>query len=215
LLTYIFSLILGFFVGSLPTTYLLVKWRKKLDIREQGTGNVGTMNVYEVTNSRPLGIAVLLLDVLKAVAALYLARFLLGGHEVFGSDFWIMAAAGVGAMFGHIYSPWIGFRGGRGLATTLGVSLVLGWVIAAAWFIGYLVTYAIRHDIHISSLTATVFMPVILALAPGDVIGSLTGSLPGDIRIFSIVLAVLILLGHTGVIMQLIKSSTTNTITLE
>jgi len=127
LLTYVFSLIIGFFVGSCPTAYLLVKWRKKLDIRKEGTGNVGTMNVYDVTNSRTLGIVVLVIDILKAVAAVLLAG------AIFGKTFWTMGVAGLGATLGHIYSPWIGFKGGRGLATTLGVSLVLGWVIAAAW----------------------------------------------------------------------------------
>ena len=64
-----FALIFGLFVGSIPTTFLLVKWRRKMDVRKEGTGNVGTMNVYEVTNSRAAGIAVLVIDVLKAVAA--------------------------------------------------------------------------------------------------------------------------------------------------
>jgi len=206
LLSYIFSLILGFFVGSVPTTYLLIRWRKKLDIRNEGTGNVGTMNVYEVTNSRGLGIVVLVIDVLKAIVAVVLAWMLFGSGDFFATDYWIMGVAGIGATLGHNYSPWLGFKGGRGLATTLGVSIVLGWVIAAAWLLGYALTYAVKRDIHTGNLAASVLMPVILAVVPGDVIHALTGMPSREIVILSVCMAVLILFGHYGVIKQLFKS---------
>lgn len=203
ILTYIFALIFGFFVGSLPTTFLLVKWRRKMDIRREGTGNVGTMNVYEVTNSRALGIAVLVIDVLKAVAAVLLARLL------FGDAFWIMATAGLGATLGHNYSPWLGFKGGRGLATTLGVSIVLGWTIAAAWMVSFVAVFAVRRDIHAGNLSASILMPVLLAVIPDETMRSLVPSAePRDLLLLSIAMGILILLGHYGVIVQLFKPST-------
>jgi glycerol-3-phosphate acyltransferase PlsY len=211
---YLFTLFIGFLIGSLPTTYLLIKWRKKLDIRNEGTGNVGTMNVYEVTNSRALGIGVLLIDVLKAVVAVLLAEMLFAGGDNAAGAFWIMGVAGIGATLGHNYSPWLGFKGGRGLATTLGVSIVIGWVIAAAWVVGFLATFAVRRDIHTGNLAACILMPVILALIPGDLITSLTGgAAPGDIRLLSVIMGVMILLGHYGVIVQLLKSSENHSIT--
>ncbi|HLA99915.1 MAG TPA: glycerol-3-phosphate acyltransferase [Bacteroidota bacterium] len=207
MLTYVFSLIIGFFVGSCPTAYLLVKWRKKLDIRKEGTGNVGTMNVYDVTNSRTLGIVVLVIDILKAVAAVLLAG------AIFGKTFWTMGVAGLGATLGHIYSPWIGFKGGRGLATTLGVSLVLGWVIAAAWMIPFVAVYAVRRDIHIGNIAASILMPVILAVVPADTLRTLSfGAAPPDLIILAISMAVLILLGHRSIISQYFKPSLNHTI---
>jgi len=208
LLTYVFTLIFGFFVGSIPTTYLLIKWRMKLDIRDEGTGNVGTMNVYEVTNSRSLGFVVLGIDILKAVVTVLLAGIL------FGETFWLMATAGIGATLGHNYSPWLGFKGGRGLATTLGVSLVLGWVIGAAWLVGYLVTFAVRRDIHTGNLAACVLMPLILTMIPGETIRALTGGAASvDIIVLSICMSVLILLGHYSIIAQYFKPSLTQPIT--
>jgi glycerol-3-phosphate acyltransferase PlsY len=207
ILEYIFPLIFGFFVGSLPTTYLLVKWRKKLDIRNEGTGNVGTMNVYEVTNSRGLGVAVLAIDVLKAVGAVILAEW------IFGGGFWTMGAAGVGATLGHNYNPWLGFRGGRGLATTFGVSIVLAWVIAAVWMLAFVAVYAVRRDIHTGNIAASIIMPVTLALIPAGAMGSLVPSAePRDIVVLAGCMAVLILLGHFRVIAQLFKPSVNNTI---
>ncbi len=202
LLIYVFTLIFGFFVGSIPTTYLLVKWRRKLDIRKEGTGNVGTMNVYEVTNSRALGIVVLAIDLLKAVAAVLLAG------TIFGGDFWTMSVAGLGAVLGHNYSPWLGFKGGRGLATTLGISLVLGWVIAAVWMLAFAAVYAVRRDIHIGNIAASIVMPVALAVLPGDTMSALVpGAAPGDIVVLSVCMAILILLGHIRIISQFFKQS--------
>lgn len=203
ILTYIFALIFGFCVGSIPTTFLLVKWRRKMDIRKEGTGNVGTMNVYEVTNSRALGIGVLVIDVLKAVAAVQIAYLL------FGDSFWIMAIAGLGATLGHNYSPWLGFKGGRGLATTLGVSIVLGWTIAAAWMVSFVAVFAVRRDIHTGNLSASILMPVLLAVIPEETMRSLVPSAePRDLLLLSIAMGILILLGHYGVIVQLFKPST-------
>ena len=203
ILTYIFALIFGFFVGSIPTTFLLVRWRKKMDIRKEGTGNVGTMNVYEVTNSRALGIAVLVIDVLKAVAAVQIACLL------FGDSFWMMATAGLGATLGHNYSPWLGFKGGRGLATTLGVSIVLGWTIAAAWMVSFVAVFAVRRNIHTGNLSASILMPVLLAVIPDETMRSLVPSAePRDLLLLSIAMGILILLGHYGVIVQLFKPST-------
>jgi len=177
-----------------------------MDIRDEGTGNVGTMNVYEVTKSRTLGIVVLVVDVLKAIVAVVLAWMLFGSRDLFAGNFWIMGVAGIGATLGHNYSPWLGFKGGRGLATTLGVSIAIGWVIAAAWLLGYVLTYAVKRDIHTGNLAASVLMPIILAVVPGDIIRSLTGVPSGDIVILSVCMAVLILLGHYGVIKQMFKS---------
>ncbi len=199
---YFLPLIFGFFVGSVPTTYLLIKWRKKLDIRNEGTGNVGMMNVYEVTNSRALGFVVLGIDLLKAAAAVVLAGL------IFGDEFWLMAVAGIGATLGHNYSPWIGFKGGRGLATTLGVSLVLGWVISAVWIIGFVVAYALRRNIHIGNIATSIAMPAILAAIPDDIMRALvSGVEPRDIVWLSIWMALLILFGHFKIISQFFSSS--------
>jgi glycerol-3-phosphate acyltransferase PlsY len=129
----VFSLILaaalGYLAGSIPFAYLLVRWRAGTDIRELGSGNVGTLNTYVVTKSRRVALEVLVLDVCKGAAAVLLARLFIQ------ADFQHGAVAGVSAVAGHSYPVWLGFRGGRGLAPAAGVSLVLLWVAVPLWLL--------------------------------------------------------------------------------
>ena len=121
----------------------------------------------------------------------------------------MMATAGLGATLGHNYSPWLCFKGGRGLATTLGVSIVLGWTIAAAWMVSFVAVFAVRRNIHTGNLSASILMPVLLAVIPDETMRSLVPSAePRDLLLLSIAMGVLILLGHYGVIVQLFKPST-------
>lgn len=199
---YLLSLLLGFLIGSLPTTYLLVKWRKKLDIRKTGSGNVGTMNVLEVTGSPVLGVGVLVIDILKGVVAVVLAGL------IFGPAYWFMGAAGVGAVLGHNYSPWLSFRGGRGLATSFGISLALGWVVAVVWIVLFALVYTLKHDLHVGNIAASLLLPPVVALLPDRLLTTLLpGKAPGDIFGLAVCICCLLLLGHLKVITEFFKSS--------
>lgn len=208
---FLLAVLLGYLIGSIPISFFLVKWRKKLDIRREGSGNIGTMNVFEVTNSRTLGILVLVIDVLKPVVVVLLARAIFAGSPSADGDFWIMGSAGIGATLGHIFSPWMGFRGGRGLATTLGVSLVLAWMIAVAWIGAFAVVFLIRRDIHVANIVASLLMPVILMFIPAEVItATSSGAHTVDVIRLSIWMMLLILLGHFRVLVQFLDSRTNN-----
>jgi len=116
---YNISLILGYLIGSIPFAYLIMKKSLGIDITETGTGNVGAMNSYEVSNSRIIGIIVLVLDAAKGVAAAYIPMLFFPG------EFTLSALALLGAVFAHCYNPWINFKGGRGLATSAGGAAVM------------------------------------------------------------------------------------------
>jgi glycerol-3-phosphate acyltransferase PlsY len=123
-------LLLGaYLVGSVPTGLWLVRWRLGVDVRERGSGNIGTANVYRVAGAR-LGAAVLFLDVAKGALPVWAARTL--GLE----PVWAVAA-GVASIVGHNWSAFLGFRGGKGIATSFGVLLALSpraaGVAAAVW----------------------------------------------------------------------------------
>ena len=122
------ALALGYLLGSIPFGLLLTRFAGKGDIREIGSGNIGATNVLR-TGSRFLAGLTLLLDCLKATAAILLARRLLGEETA--------AAAATGAMVGHLYPVWLGFRGGKGVATFLGVLIpllpVAAYIYAAIW----------------------------------------------------------------------------------
>lgn len=198
----ILALLSGFIVGSIPTTYLLVKWRKKLDIRNEGTGNVGAMNTFEVTGSARLGVAALLVDALKGVAVVLLVRGL------FDPGSWAVGAGAVGAILGHNYSPWIGFRGGRGLATALGVSVMVAWIIGAIWLAIFGVAYFIRRDIHTGNIAASFLLPGAVSVLPTAWVGALVPEMPhADIAWITLGVSVPLLLSHLKIIVQLFKPS--------
>lgn len=129
-----------FLLGSIPTAYLLVRLRLNKDIRQMGSGNVGTMNVRGVLGL-PAALGVLVCDAAKGLAAVYLCLALKVSPDLGLA----MAVAG------HIYTPWLGFRGGKGLATALGgVLAVSEWqvivVFALVWLAFFLFIWPNQGD---------------------------------------------------------------------
>ncbi|GAA4003181.1 glycerol-3-phosphate 1-O-acyltransferase PlsY [Sphingomonas humi] len=125
------ALAIGYLLGSIPFGLVLTRLFGKGDIREIGSGNIGATNVLR-TGSKGLAAATLILDALKGTAAVLIAQRYFPAHEV--------AAAGA-AMIGHLYPLWLKFRGGKGVATYLGVLIPLfpaGAAIYAAMWIGFL-----------------------------------------------------------------------------
>lgn len=201
---YLYSFALGYLVGSLPTGYLLVKWKTRIDIRQAGSGYVGAMNTFDVSGSKLLAVIVLIIDLLKGVLAVWL------GSRFIGTDFWIMGTGGIGAVAGHSYSPWLRFNGGRGLATTLGVILSLGWVFAVAWCVPWAIVYLLSKDIHLSNITASIIGPVILVATPEHLwqmtLPPFTDST--NFRYFVIFVCLLLVLRHHDYIVALRESAT-------
>ena len=110
--------VVGYLLGSFPTAYLMVRLKSRVDIRKAGSGNVGTLNSFMVTKSKGVGVVVLLLDLLKGVAAVTIAP-LFGASDPFLAQ----TVAGAAAVAGHNFPVWLGGKGGRGLATGAGVML--------------------------------------------------------------------------------------------
>lgn len=147
---YLLSSIIGYLFGSIPTAYILLKKTKGIDITNAGTGNVGAMNSYEVTNSKSIGIVVLLIDFLKGMIPAVIVLFF------FESSFFIASLSVLFAIFSHCFNPWLNFKGGRGLATAAGGSAVIFPFLAAAWIVYYILVYLIKKDIHIANIFATI-----------------------------------------------------------
>ncbi len=137
------SFALGYLLGSIPFGLLLAKLAGLGDLRQIGSGNIGATNVLR-TGNKGLAALTLLLDLLKGTAAVWV-----GSH--FGP--YAAMAAGLGAFLGHLFPVWLGFRGGKGVATYIGVLLGLYWPAAAAFCaIWLIVAFATRY----SSLAALV-----------------------------------------------------------
>ncbi len=145
----------AFLLGSIPTGYLVAR-AKGVDIRQHGSGNIGATNVFR-TLGKPLGVFVFMVDALKGFAVVWLAgRF--GG----ASD-WAGIIAAVAVIAGHNYTPWLGFKGGKGIATSAGVLLALmPWAvlcIAIVWF----VVFKVSHYVSLASISAATALPVAVA----------------------------------------------------
>jgi glycerol-3-phosphate acyltransferase PlsY len=149
------AIFVGYTVGSLPIGFLIAYGARGVDLRRAGSGNVGAANAYRTTGLG-IAIAVMAADMGKGAAAVLIAGG--GAHAV---------AAGAAAVVGHVYPVWLGFRGGKGVATASGVFGVLSpWptAIAAAAF-G--VTIARTRYVSLASIVATVLLPVVEWLTPG------------------------------------------------
>jgi len=117
------SLVIGILLGSLPFSVWLVRWIAHVDVRKFGDGNPGAINAWKV-GGWVVGLAVLLLDVIKGGVSVALARF------VFSIEGWALVPAALSPIVGHAFSPWLRFRGGKGIAATFGVwSALTFWVV--------------------------------------------------------------------------------------
>jgi len=183
------SLAIGYVLGSIPFGLLLTWISGRGDIREIGSGNIGATNVLR-TGSKPLAVATLVLDCLKATAAILIARGLFGDLDDLGARY----AAG-GAMIGHLYPIWLKFKGGKGVATFLGVLIPLFPVAAAIYaaiWLGLLVTLRISS---VAGMTAALSAPIAAVLFKPSLLPLLLG------------FAVLVLWKHRENILRLRKGT--------
>ncbi|MFG1298972.1 glycerol-3-phosphate 1-O-acyltransferase PlsY [Xanthobacter sp. V3C-3] len=141
------ALALGYLLGSIPFGLLLTRAAGTGDIRAIGSGNIGATNVLR-TGRKDLAAATLLLDALKGTAAVLAARYLWGMEAAM--------AAGLGAFVGHIAPVWLRFRGGKGVATFLGVTLGLIWPAALVFAVVWLAAAKLTRYSSLSALMASV-----------------------------------------------------------
>ena len=187
----------AFLLGSIPNGFLVAK-TKGIDIREHGSKNIGATNVLRVLGKGP-GYTVFALDALKGAAAVLLGRLITGAHpDQLGE---IIAA--IGCILGHSYTPWLGFKGGKGVATTAGVLLTLFQplvllVVLATWLVFF---YSTRY-VSIASITAAIAIPIAVWLLV--VRGNSHGSY---MLIFSIAVSLLVVLRHKTNIARLIAGT--------
>lgn len=199
---YILSFLLGYFIGSFPVAYILVKQNAQLDIRQAGSGNIGARNAYDVTGSTLIGAAVLIIDLLKGAGAVWLSKMFIG------QEFWIVSIGGVGAVLGHNYSPWMKFKGGRGLSTTAGAMILISWIYVVIWLLLYFIVNKFLKRIHISTIVATIIAPLLITIAPEPLISSilLTEINRINLMYLCIIFGLLILIRHYEPIVEIFRT---------
>ena len=146
------ALALGYLLGSIPFGFILTRLAGKGDLRKIGSGNIGATNVLR-TGSKWLAALTLLLDCVKAIAAILISQSLFGDFS--------SAYAATGALLGHLYPLWLGFRGGKGLATLFGILVVLLPIAAAVYAAVRIFLVATLRISSVAGMTAAVSAPIV------------------------------------------------------
>ena len=155
-----FSLLLGYLLGSIPSGWLAGRWLKGIDLRELGSGSTGATNVLRQVGKGP-ALVVFLIDVGKGAAAVLLARAL-------GLGDWIQVLAGLTALAGHIWPVWLGFKGGKAVATGLGMFLGLAWPVGLASFGVFMAVFSLSRLVSLASVLAAISLPLLMAAGSGS-----------------------------------------------
>jgi glycerol-3-phosphate acyltransferase PlsY len=188
------SLAVGYVFGLLNTAWLVHRFTSGLDLAAQGSGNLGARNLYDVTGKAWLAVFAGLVDAIKGVVAMLVAR------SLFPDLYAATVLAGLGAIVGHNYNVLLRGKGGRGLATALGVGLYAFPLLVVTWGLMYLVGFfAIRRDVHVGSMVAVIATFFLVLSFPDTVISVIT-TLPGgsaiEVKVFASAICVLLFLKH-------------------
>jgi glycerol-3-phosphate acyltransferase PlsY len=182
----LFALAFGYLLGSIPFGLLLTRLAGKGDLRRIGSGNIGATNVLR-TGSKWLAALTLVLDCLKATAAIFIAQ------AMFGDEVGTFAAAG--AMIGHLYPVWLSFRGGKGVATLLGVLIALLPVAAVIYALLWLLLLLTIRISSVAGMAAAISAPIAAFVLHSSLFTMLLG------------FAVLVLWKHRENIFRLMKGT--------
>ena len=155
-----FSLLLGYLLGSIPSGWLAGRWLKDIDLRELGSGSTGATNVLRQVGKGP-ALVVFLIDVGKGAAAVLIARAL-------GLGDWIQVLAGLTALAGHIWPVWLGFKGGKAVATGLGMFLGLAWPVGLASFGVFMAVFSLSRLVSLARVLAAITLPLLMAAGSGS-----------------------------------------------
>jgi glycerol-3-phosphate acyltransferase PlsY len=205
--------LIGYLIGSVPSAYLITKWKTGLDLRQSGSGNIGALNSFEVTKQKSVGVYVLLADLLKGALPIAIAELL--GLQV--GLVWLA----VGLVLGHCYPVWLKFHGGRGLATAAGICLATNPYMLLAWLLFYSVALTIKRHVHFGAFIAIVALAFLLTVLSDRVISmstlSISGLTPWGLRTMALGILIVIFSRHVQPFFELMtgKSAKANSIVSE
>jgi acyl phosphate:glycerol-3-phosphate acyltransferase len=191
----------AFLCGSVPFGYWAGKL-KGLDIRQHGSGNIGATNVIRVCG-KGIGIPVFILDMIKGLVPVLLPSWLLAGTEVTGSLLSATAVVcGLAAILGHMFTPWLGFKGGKGVATAAGVLLGIAPIAMLVALGAWLLFFFTSRYVSLASMAAAIAVPVTMAVQMAT-----AKSWDGVLLGFGILLAILVVVRHRANIQRLMAGT--------
>lgn len=178
----------AYLLGSISFSVLIARWRGGIDIRAHGSGNAGATNTLRVLGIGP-AIAVFVLDLLKGVIAVLLAAWLVPGN------LWVHVAAGLAAVAGHNWPVWFRFRGGKGIATTIGIVATLMFLPGLVAGAVGIAAIALTRYVSLGSLLFTALLPLAVFLFDR----------PAELVWGSVIIAVFAWFRHRGNLVKLVK----------
>ena len=184
-------LLLGYFFGSFPSGYLAGRIAKGIDIRTLGSGSTGATNVLRHIGKRA-AITVFLMDVLKGVISILVAKYFLLNDS-------LQVAVGLSALIGHIWPVWLNWKGGKAVATGLGVFLGLSWEVGLATLGIFIVIITIFRIVSLASISAALALPIIMFLS------FKTSNISLPFIVISVLAMILVIWRHRENIVRLIK----------
>ncbi len=193
----IIAIIIAYLVGSVPSAIWVSKWFFGIDVRDHGSMNAGATNTFRVIGKKA-GFPVLFFDILKGWASVKGLSYLFSNYEL-GTDQFVNLelAIGMAAVFGHVFPIYEGFKGGKGVATLLGIILAINFSAASICFLIFIVVFIVSKYVSLGAITAAFFFPfltiyVFKAESP-------------SLIFFSIVISLMVILTHRKNIERLLK----------
>ena len=195
--TYIIVAIIAYLLGRISFSVIISKKMAGFDVREKGSGNAGSTNVLR-TVGKKAAVLTLICDCLKGVLAILIAY--IAGNIVKDIDKSLLVQlAGIFVVIGHTFPVFFKFKGGKGVATSLGVLLMVNWQIGLICLVFALVLMALTRFVSLGSVAAAVLFPVLTVFIRTNYL------VPGNYIIFGIILAVLVIFNHRENVKRLLE----------
>ena len=198
--------IIAYLIGSINFSVIFSKKMAGFDVREKGSGNAGTTNMLRSVGKKAAAIT-LVCDILKGVVAILIA-LLIGKIIGSANTSALVQTAGIAVILGHTFPIFFKFKGGKGVATSLGVLIMSNWQIGLICLVFALILIALTQMVSVGSIAAAVLYPVLTLFIPQNYIAE------GNYLIYSILLAVLIIFNHRENVKRLLNG-TENRISLK
>ena len=194
---YILVALVAYLIGSISFSVIFTKKLAGFDVREKGSKNAGSTNVLR-TAGKKVAILTLVCDVLKGVIAVLFAKFI-GKVDNFEHTEYLVQLAGLMVVLGHTFPIFFGFKGGKGVATSLGVIMIINWQIGLICLVFALILMILTRIVSLGSVAAAILFPVLTLFITENY------SVPGEYRIFGILLGVFVCFNHRANIKRLLK----------
>lgn len=202
--TYIIIAVIAYLIGSINFSIILSKKMAGFDIREKGSGNAGTTNMLRAVGKKA-AVITLICDILKGVVSILIA--VLAGKIVKNLDNALLVQlAGIFVIIGHTFPIFFKFKGGKGIATSLGVLLMINWQIGLICLIFALVLMALTKMVSVGSIAAAILFPILVAFIDQNYIVPTSNS-NWSYLVFSIIVALLVIFNHRANVQRILNGT--------